>query len=319
MNISVVIPNYNGEKILEKNLLQVLKVFEKYSDAQHHTIEIIIVDDGSTDRSKEILAGIFNNHTSSIGIRLLFNNKNYGFSTTVNKGVAAAKGEIVILLNTDVIPKNDFLDALLPHFLDEKVFGVGCMDQSIEDDKKVLRGRGIGKWEKGLMHHNAGKLNKNTTLWVSCGSGAFRKSIWETLGGLSELYNPFYWEDVDLGYRALKSGHKLVFEKESVVTHMHEEGSIKSSQSIKKVHATAYRNQHVFTLLNATTPRIILGYLAHLPKYTIQAIRERKKGYLQGLLRVIPLLPQVVITRARNKRLFVKSDEDICSEFSDEI
>lgn len=317
MNISVVIPNYNGEKIIEKNISQTLKVLEKYSDSQKHTIEVVIVDDGSTDSSKQIIQSLFNDHTSSIGIRLLFNNRNYGFSTTVNKGVAAAKGEIVILLNTDVIPEKDFLDSLLPHFADEKVFGVGCLDKSIENGETVYRGRGIGQWKNGLLHHNKGENTTSTTLWVAGGSGAFRKSIWEKLGGLSEILNPFYWEDVDLGYRALKAGYNLVFEKNSVVTHMHEEGSIKSTQTTKRVTTIAYRNQHLFTILNATDAAVLQAYFLNIPRFLAGGLFSN--GYERGFIYMLFLLPKALQLRARNKKLFTKTDEEICKQFASEL
>src|SRR3989344_3918266 len=120
MNVSIVIPNYNGEEILAKNLP---KVLDAVGDA-----EIIIVDDASTDAS----ASIISNLKSQISnLKLLQNEHNLGFSSTVNRGVKVVKGEVVVLLNTDVVPEKDFLKPLLRHFEDEKIFAVGCMDRSI--------------------------------------------------------------------------------------------------------------------------------------------------------------------------------------------
>ena len=200
MSISIIIPNYNGEKLLNKNLPSVINALKNYQGEK----EIIIVDDGSEDESKNVVRNFINNKT--VEIRLLENEVNLGFSSTVNKGVKNAKGEIVILLNTDVAPQADFIEPLLSHFSDQKVFAVGCLDKSIENGKVIERGRGLGEWKRGFLVHRRGEVNKKNTLWVSGGSGAFRKTIWETLGGLNELYNPFYWEDIDLSYRALKSG-----------------------------------------------------------------------------------------------------------------
>ena len=108
MNLSVVIPNYNGEELLGKNLPKVLSSVE---DA-----EIIVVDDASSDGSLKVL-GNFKHK-----IKIIKNEKNLGFSSTVNRGVKEAKGGIVILLNTDVIPEKGFLDPLLSHFKDDNVF-----------------------------------------------------------------------------------------------------------------------------------------------------------------------------------------------------
>src|SRR5690348_5169505 len=109
--ISVVIPNYNGEELLKKNLPQVVEESKKY----HGEKEIILVDDASEDDSLAFLH-TFMLHTKSVPIHILQNKRNKGFSSTVNKGVMLAKGDILVLLNTDVSPQEDFLNPLLEHF-----------------------------------------------------------------------------------------------------------------------------------------------------------------------------------------------------------
>jgi GT2 family glycosyltransferase len=196
MNISVVIPNYNGEKILETNLSSILEILSKYEQGKK---ELIVIDDSSHDASIEKIKQLFEQFPDkTVKTVLLENQKNLGFAPTVNKGVKKATGDILVLLNTDVVPNNDFLESLLPHFSDTSVFAVGCLEKSIEDNKTNLYGRGLGEWRDGFLVHRAGDVKGKTTLWVSCGSGAFRKSIWDQLDGLNEVYTPFYWEDIDL-------------------------------------------------------------------------------------------------------------------------
>ena len=55
------------------------------------------------------------------------------------------------------------------------------------------------------------------------------------LGGFDGLYDPFYWEDIDLSYRAQKSGYKVIFEPKSIVTHEHEKGTVKEMFEIKRM------------------------------------------------------------------------------------
>ena len=169
-----------------------------------------------------------------------------GFASTVNTGVAVATGDIVVLLNSDVEPEKNFLPPLVAHFKDQSVFAVGCMDKSIEGSRMVLRGRGIGQWRRGFYVHRRGEVDVPVTDWVSGGSGAFRKSIWEKLGGMDPLFNPFYWEDIDLSYRAAKLGYKLIFENKSIVRHFHEEGKIKTGYSQFFIRIIASRNQFLF-------------------------------------------------------------------------
>ena len=298
--ISVVIPNYNGEGLLKKNLP---KVF----NALHGSSEVIVVDDGSKDGSVEFL--------KTQKIKLLKNFKNLGFSSAVNKGVSAAKGEIVVLLNTDVFPENNFLNPLLEHFKDPQVFAVGCLDKSYEKGKVIYRGRGIGKWSRGFLVHSKGEINKNNTLWVSGGSGAFRKSIWDKLGGLNELYNSFYWEDIDLSYRALKAGYKVIFEKKSVVNHEHEKGVIKKSYSQFKVKSIAYRNQFIFVWENATDLPLQFLHVIFLPYHFIKALFSLDLAFFIGFIRAFFLLPKIIQSSLRSQKLFIKSDREVIKNF----
>ncbi len=111
----------------------------------------------------------------------------------------------------------------------------------------------------------AGSLEKRNTLWVSGGSAAFRKSIWVKLTGLNTLYNPFYWEDIDISYRAQKAGYKVIFEKESIVVHDHQQGAIKTIYSDDQIKKIAYRNQFFFVWLNITDMKYICSHILWLP------------------------------------------------------
>lgn len=311
MNISIVIPNYNGEKVLKKNLPSVLAACREYTKGK---IEIIIPDDPSTDNSAAVIEEFIKSiHDKNIVGKTISNkNKNEsGFSKNVNRGASLATGDIIVLLNSDVRPHKNFLAPLVAHFFDEEVFAVGCMDESIEEGETVLRGRGIGRWEKGLFLHDAGKLDKTNSLWVSGGSGAFRKSIWEKLKGLDILYNPFYWEDIDLSYRALKSGYKIFFEQKSIVVHEHEEGAIKKKFRPYQIQKIVYRNQFIFLWKNITDFRLILSHLFWLPYHMINAARRGDKAFFVGLVQAVVQLPRIIAARKRARKLFTKLDKSI--------
>lgn len=317
MNISIIIPNYNGEELLKKNLPKVLDAVKDY---KKESIEIIIPDDASEDNSQEVI----NDFIASINDKNIkgiseFNKDRAkgGFSANLNRGVLLATGDVLILLNSDVVPKKGFLEPLIKHFNDEKVFAVGCMDESIEGGKVILRGRGVGKWQKGFLIHSAGELNKTNTLWVSGGSGAFRKSMWDKLGGLQNLYNPFYWEDIDLSYRAQKSGYKVIFEKESVVTHDHSKGTIKTHYKSNYVKAIAYRNQFFFVWLNITDWNLLLSHFLWLPYHLLNAIKGRDRAFLIGFFQALSFLPSIWKIQKGNKKLFIKKDKSILDEYKD--
>ncbi len=253
-NVSIVIPNWNGKMILEKHLPVVLKHAEK--------AEIIIVDDASTDDSVSYLENEF---PSVILIKM---KKQKGFSSSVNAGVKKASRSLILLLNSDIEPEPDFLTSVFPLFKDATLFAVGLNDKSIEGHKTIMRGRGIASFKRGFYVHKRGETNQSDTAWVSGGSGVFRKEIWEKLGGLDELFNPFYWEDIDLSYRALKSGYTIRFESKAIVVHHHDKGAIKSNYSSNYIRRISFRNQLIFMWKNISDKTFLLQHSYWLP-YTI--------------------------------------------------
>lgn len=318
MNLSVIIPNYNGQDLLEKNLSKVFDTISSYKDGK---VEVIILDDCSTDNSENVLENLipkFKSLFSHIEVKVIKNEKNIGFSPTINKGVKNASGDILILLNTDVAPEKDFLKPLLGHFQNEKVFAVGCMDKSIEGSKVVLRGRGIGAWERGFLVHSRGEVDKTNTLWVNGGSGAFRKSIWDEFGGFDNLYSPFYWEDIDLSYRAVKSGYKIIFESKSVVVHKHEKGVIKKEFSQAEIKSIAYRNQFIFVWKNTTDFNLQLSHLLWLPYHLTKALMRMDWAFFIGFINAFIMLPKIVKSSFNSQKLFIKKDKEILEEFRNE-
>lgn len=313
MSISIIIPSYNGIEVIKKNLPDIFEILKKFKTDKK---ELIIVDDKSTDGSYEFLESFKGTHSNKeIEIQITQNNKNLGFSSTVNSGVKMASGDIVILLNSDVNPQFGFIEPLLKHFENPSVFAVGCMDESVENGSIVLRGRGIGVWQRGFLVHCAGTLNKNNSLWVSGGSGAFRRSVWVELGGLEELYNPFYWEDIDLSYRAIKSGYKVVFERKSIVRHEHERGTIRRHFSSSKVRKISYRNQISFVWLNITDIKYLFTHILWLPYHLLSTLLRGDYLFVWGLILALIRLPKIIYKRNFRKSMFKITDREVLSPF----
>lgn len=273
MKISIVIPNRNGAALLQKNLPAVMAASKNY--------QIIVVDDASTDKSIEILQKEF---PEVIIIRKKLHD---GYASTVNAGVAAASGDIVVLLNSDVRPEKNFLAPLIAHFSNQKIFAVGCMDKSVEAGTIVLRGRGLAHWERGVYVHSRGEVDKTDTAWVAGGSGAFRKSVWQELGGMDPIFNPFYWEDIDLSYRAVKAGYVILFEPKSIVVHEHEKGIIKQEYSSFQIKTIAYRNQFLFIWKNISDLKILVEHIFWTPVRLIQATSRGDIRMLVGFGKAI--------------------------------
>lgn len=294
MNVSIVIPNRNGARLLQQNLPSVITAAKG--------TEVIVVDDGSGDDSSTVLAKDFPS------VRVIRRDRHEGYASTVNAGVKEAGGEIVILLNTDVRPDKHFLAPLTKHFNDPVVFAVGCMEKSIEGGKTILRGRGVATWEKGFFIHSRGEVNKTTTAWVAGGSGAFRKSMWEELGGMDTIYNPFYWEDIDLSYRALKAGYKVLFESRSVVIHEHEQGAIMKGYLPMHVRMIAYRNQFLFIWKNVSDPGIMFAHVLWTPITLIKALFLGDVVQLAAYVWAVLYVVHVISSRLQGRRHWKLTD-----------
>lgn len=283
MNVSIVIPNWNGSGLLSKHLPATV--------AARGISEVIVVDDASTDDSVELL------HRRFSKVRVVEKDRHEGFASTANVGVRQAVGEIVVLLNTDCEPEKNFLQKLVPHFEDPNVFAVGCMDKSMEGRRVVLRGRGVAQWHRGFFVHSRGEVDAKDTAWVSGGSGAFRKSMWENLGGMDPLFNPFYWEDIDLSYRAHRAGYRLVFEKDSVVRHFHEEGKIMRKYSKWRIRVIATRNQFQFIWKNVTSLGIMLSHMFWTPIMLVKALFVFDSAFVSGYVAALFRLPRIIAHR----------------------
>lgn len=295
--VSIVLPNWNGAHLMRKHLPHVL--------AAAPGAEVIVADDASSDDSLAVLKREFPS------VRVVASQVRHGFAGNVNRGVASARGDIVVLLNTDVRPTKGFLAPLVKHFSDRRVFAVGCLEESHDPGEIVLRGRGEARWEKGFFIHTKGNVKGRDTAWVSGGSGAYSRSLWNTLGGMNELFNPFYWEDIDLSYRARKAGYRLVFEPKARVGHFHEEGKIKSEYTPQDVKRIAYRNQFIFIWKNLSDPQVMLAHCVWTPIRLVQAIVRGDVFMWLGYAGAVVRLPKILSSRINESRHWKTSDRAI--------
>ncbi len=278
MKTSIVIPNYNGRKLLQKNLIQLIKVAPDS--------EIIVVDDASTDDSIKFLR---QNYPK---IKIIKHKKNQRFAKACNDGVQFANNNIVILLNSDVIPTKGFIEPLVKHFKKDYVFSVGCLEINAPFGTKAnpnnVSGRTAGKFKRGLFVHWKPKDQQSIdTLWTSGGSMAVDRDKYLKLGGMDTLFSPAYWEDNDLCYRANKKGWKCLFEKDSVVYHYHETTN-SAVFGNKNLEIISYRNQILFVWKNIKG-RQLLEHFLWLPYHlVVTGVRSRGLfivGLYQALIR----------------------------------
>ncbi len=302
--ISVVIPNYNGKEILSKNLPLVLKYCPDF--------EIIIVDDASTDDSVQFVKDNFKK------VKLVTFEKNQGFAVAANTGVNAASAPLVLLLNSDVCPTEGFLKEALVHFKSKEVFAVGLSDRSHEDDKIIIRGRGGVKFTKGFLLHFAKNPKAGQTFWVSGGSSLFDKKKFLELGGFDKIYAPFYWEDIDLCYRARKNGNVCLYEPKSEVDHYHQEGAIKRNYSAFYIKTVSYKNQFIFVWKNISDYSLIIKHILWLPYHFAKALLSQNLPFFVGFLWAISTIPHLIFNFQLQTTNYQLSDKEVLSGFEEQ-
>jgi GT2 family glycosyltransferase len=293
--VSIVIPSYNGKELLFQNLP---KVLEAAGNPVNRISEVIVVDDGSTDTSVEFIKKTFPN------VKLVTHKTNKGFSAAVNSGVGASSGEYVVLLNNDVFVGEDFLAKALPFMeKDPDVFAVSFHQKGF--------GWARGYFKDGYILHSPGSedLSPHETFFVNAGGAIYRKNIWNKLGGMDKrLFSPFYWEDVDISYRAAKRGYKLFWHPGAQVS----ENLSATVGRIpkKKVSRIQERNHLLFIWKNLTSSnffrRHLLGLLQRLLKHP---------GYILIVAMALTKLGSVIAARKKEKRESKLSDETILARF----
>lgn len=238
-SISVVIPNFNGEGLLKRNLPFLYEAL-KIADAEY---EIIIPDDASSDNSVAFLK------THYPDIIVIANPRNQGFGTNINSGIRVATKNLVFILNSDIELTPYYFAPVLRHFSDEKVFGVMGriigLDSDVIQDAAKYPAYQFTNINATINYRLASDQNNNAALpsfFLSGANALVDRVKLAELGGFSELYSPFYFEDVDLGLRAWRLGYTCLYEHEAVCRHPNSV-TIKKYNSNDRVKIVAKRNK----------------------------------------------------------------------------
>ena len=208
---SVIIPVWNG-------LADLPGCFDALARQHEAPVEILAVDNGSTDGSADWIAANCPN------VRLIRNPRNLGFGEACNMGLAAAQGDVLVLLNQDTVVAPGWLaglvDALAAH-PEAGIVGSKALypDASIQHAGGELDVQGAGS-HRGLHAPDTGQFDTPAAVdYVSGASLALRRAVYRQIGGFDPGFAPAYCEDVDLCLRARAAGWTVRYAPESVLVH----------------------------------------------------------------------------------------------------
>jgi GT2 family glycosyltransferase len=245
--------------------------------------------------------------------RVFNNRKNLGFAGAVNRGVTKSTRNYVMLMNSDVVLKDITFTDSLNHFKkDRKLFAVSF---SQKEKNGKLVGANSGYFSQGMINHRGRSAKKlSVNFWAEGGTAIFKKKMFMELGMLDNLFNPFYWEDIDLSYRAWKAGYKVLFDPAIVVEH-HHESTIAKYFDKQRVLKVAFRNQLIFQWKNLTDPDMLTSHYLNLARLFLVSLVKWDKVFLTGFFNALIRLPAVLRSRKKSVKLSIYGDRQILSLF----
>tara|TARA_B100000959_G_scaffold286506_1_gene365473 strand:- start:2937 stop:5672 length:2736 start_codon:yes stop_codon:yes gene_type:complete len=222
-NVSIITVNYNGKKFLA-DLLKSLTALNYPAEK----IELIVVDNGSSDHSSNFLKKKYPR------VKLIQNKKNEGFAKPNNDGAKSATGEYVAFLNNDMRVDKEWLNQLLTPLQNNSDNNTGCVASKVlnwEGDKIDFYGSSMNIFGNGFQNNYGEDAEKSDSLndsifFPNGGAMIMKKDVFFNAGGFDEDYYAYY-EDVDLGWRLWILGYKVVLAKNAVVYHRHQGTSSK--------------------------------------------------------------------------------------------
>jgi cellulose synthase/poly-beta-1,6-N-acetylglucosamine synthase-like glycosyltransferase/peptidoglycan/xylan/chitin deacetylase (PgdA/CDA1 family)/spore germination protein YaaH len=199
--VTVLIPAYNEESVIVDTVYSALA-------SDYPKLEILVVDDGSLDRTAELVR---TNFARDPRVRLLLQS-NHGKPSALNHGLSEAAGEIAVCIDADTIVDPDAIPRLVRHFVDEKV---GAVAGNV---KVMNRNRWLTRWQ-ALEYITSQNLEKRAFDLLNCipvvpgAVGAWRTDLLRSQGGFS---GDTVAEDTDLTLTIRRNGWKILYDEEAI-------------------------------------------------------------------------------------------------------
>lgn len=299
MKVSVVTPNYNGERFL-KNF------FESLNNDSEFIGEVIIVDNGSSDNSREYIR----NNTFNFPVILIENSKNMGFAPAVNQAISRAKFEYVFSLNNDTEVKKGSIKQMVDLISSSPdIFSVQAKMLQY-DNKELIDDVGdeynlLGWTKKTGENHKSDEYLQVKEIFSSCaGAALYRKSVLEELGMFDDNFFA-YMEDVDLAIRSKIYGYRNLLCPQAIVYHI---GSATSGSRYNEFKVKlAARNNVWVVYKNIPIPFKITNFIFLFLGFSLKYLFFVKKGfgsiYLAGIKEGLSTRDKITKTKFKSENI----------------
>lgn len=264
--LTVVIPTYNRCETLKKALAAY-----QAQKAPEQIAEIIVVDDGSTDSTEQVVAQA--SKDSAIPVRY-FRQENKGPAAARNVGIREAKSELILFTDDDIIPSPDLVGEHLKwhsKYPGEKTAVLGYVTWAPEINPTPFM-RWYGAEPLFAYAEIAGRTEIDSRFFYTCNI-SLTQSFLERNGGFDEDFKAAAWEDVELGFRLTRTGMRLFYNAGAVAYHEQRTSFVDACRRYRK----SMQSVEIFRQKGAAQEHPDLAT-------DISPLKQRLKGHLALLL-----------------------------------
>ena len=287
--ISVLIPVYNGEKVIETCITSVLaSSIEDY--------EVLIIDDCSSDASIAKLKRYLSDK-----VLLIRNNRNKGFVKTIKIGIKRARGDIIVLLNMDTIVERNWLEELVKPLYNCDNTGITGSKIYYIDGVTIQHAGGFldeiaRSYHVGRGEVEHGQYDMCSEVEYVCGASlAFRKELLEKIGELDSGFSPAYYEEADFAMRSRRAGYKILYVPASKLRHY----ECYSTMAIFFYYIS--KNRLRFAIKHYPVKKLIGAFIKGEMKFFMENDIANRKKLLKAYFYTLFRLPEIILVRLKER------------------
>jgi len=255
--VSVVITTFNSAKYLQACL-------ESVSQQNYPAFEVVIVDNASTDATREILAACGRT------FQIIYNQENTGFAAAQNQAMRAAKGEWLLSLNPDVLLSPDFLSQLVKAGQGDPGVGMLCGKllrlkveenperSSIIDSTGIYFSRNLRHFDRGSEELDRGQYDQTEYVFGATAAAAlYRRKMVEDVSVEGEFFDEdffAYREDADVAWRAQLMGWRCLYEPTAVAWHVRRVTPQRRRRLPRVINWHSVKNRFLMRIKNISLP-----------------------------------------------------------------
>ena len=273
--LTVIIPNWNGKKLLKNCLFSLYKQSFK-------NFEVVVVDNGSTDGSEEWI------RTTYPEVTIISFSKNKGFAFAVNKGIAFSQTPYILVLNNDTVLERNCVKVLISEIKRRKKVAAITPKVLLMDSPALIDSAGDYMNTAGQAFHRGfrepkEKYNKKEEVFlVPATALLINRKLFGKIGKFDETFFA-YGEDVDWSFRARLQGYKFLYEPEAIVFH---KGSVTGKRLSSFLQYLQFRNSMIIVIKNFPIGLFLRRFRFILIPLTVlhAAFYLLKRGYKREVL-----------------------------------